>query len=1282
MSQPYSYRPNMNRNVTRKWAEARQVDYAGDDWGDEDNDDGYGEPAHPPLSQERRSFTNPAPVNTSHRLSFDHGQEQRVFSASAAQPQQNFPPPQPAPLSQPRSYSQQPAYGQPNAAAEQAPRQSSDTFRRDAARPDSRGSNTSARQYPPRKASLGQSDFPDYTRSQPPPPVPAPAPANGPETAPGATPRIITPSEIYRRHAEEERKRSQDSSRPSMDSISRDASDGTPKQSIDIESSRKRQPALDTVAERRSEYLESPTRTPIAPIGAEAQTHAAPKPIHPIDTGMLDRFPSASSRYTDRADPVSASTIDSRFPSRNVSQTDPHSYGQAQPSGLPQIPRVPTFGSDLFSNDNTADNRDATRLSDHAPPVPPKDNGESSLQHQPSHGYRTMVSDVFHSETQGRDSPARTDDSIHRSNTTSTSEISPIVSKPAEPQWDRGLAENVKRANEHEASRSNQDQDDFIPPRRIGTNRKDSPSPARRPLSVEAPAIPEPQSAISMAHDSPAATQDTARAAQLIRPGPAVLVHSRGNSGDSIHANVPRAATGVAGPSLRNQESYTSELSERSNQRTASEEWAQWSAAQREAHARHGIQDSNPATPGPDSSGMSSPALPFDSLDKNVQPTKLNTRNENTKLSAANTGLPWQRPQVTRDESFRPVLPGGWESSASIQKATIPEPTGLLPPRPGFGTAGFRNDSTESIPTATAPRSANWKSEYTGIQAQAFAAASAAGDALAGIFNGPSLTSRGGDSEVSSITDSDDQNLSTRRDPSLFTRDFAASTPDSERAAFLDSSAARDFASTKQETPEASQVTPKARQEPFAGASKLAPLTTSHSDLKGAGTDSPTKESERWWSDDEDAAAPAPLRTSRMSAIEPTRPRIAHSDSDEPDADQLHSDIVQSLTPKSSSIAEPVKQESGRVSPLRQEVLKSTSPPFAAAALAMSPARALQEQNSWKPLSAPQSKAVSPEAEKLPVLGVTPSQGEISGGNEQAPVSTQPGRDRPAGATVPSTGSGATKSWSGTPHQELGPPAPKSFTIHDDVPTLPPLTIGTAEISETTKSAPVATSDKSTPLPVTAQYPSRVRTNEATMISDDKAHLHDSTPLGQAQRALVKELPNPITSSSAIVERSSTPTRNQDLPAAVTPQSTKGIQPPFNSDPGRSFPGDQVPFSQIASMGSAQQRIKAYNDNRDAYTQPVGHLENWLSFMNTPEHADAFAAKPLTSTSYAPPTSRHQQRDSIGVPGGTKQIQEDGKRLLASASKYGSKAGVLGKGLFSKGKEKLRTVSAGQKVAR
>lgn len=99
-----SYQTNVNRQKTRKWAEAKPVDYGGDDWGDDDEYD----PPPPPISkptglrQQGKSAANspvvdkkygelpplPGASNPRPRAnSFDADDEKRDFSSSTHQPQ-------------------------------------------------------------------------------------------------------------------------------------------------------------------------------------------------------------------------------------------------------------------------------------------------------------------------------------------------------------------------------------------------------------------------------------------------------------------------------------------------------------------------------------------------------------------------------------------------------------------------------------------------------------------------------------------------------------------------------------------------------------------------------------------------------------------------------------------------------------------------------------------------------------------------------------------------------------------------------------------------------------------------------------------------------------------------------------------------------------------------------------------------------------------------------------------------------------------------------------------
>lgn len=1347
----------MNRNITRKWAEARQVDYDGDDWGADPYDDDEAEPTQPTLSQGGRSFTNPPSLNTSHRLSFDQGAEQRVFSANAAGSHPGFPPaiqpvasqfspsqptyshgpfhsrnPEPAERTSTDSSRRnnnlpsdlgtsamgarafppaQPTFSQnqyQQRAVEPAERTSIDSQRRGDPSFTATGPNPAARAFPPRKSSLSQSDAPGFSVAQPSQPA---------QTEEKPVP-FIRPADIYKRMEEEREKErlSQDSSRPSLDSVQRAGNDASSKQSVE-EPSRRLRTDLDTVPERKSEYGMEDLVTP--PITSQTTTRKdSPSRLDPEDP-YEGSSRSALPLYPDRPDPVTMAPEHSQQESKIVS---------TRPS-LPEVGRLSTFGPDFFRSSGFAIDSSATSSQPtQSGQQPPRDvpTSQSSTNQMP---YQNLVHDAFQSEHNTRGSPSVTDDSLLRSDTTSTSQISPIVSRHAGSGLDRDLARNLQRPAEHEQERSaDQIVEDLGTPRRLGTNRRDSPSPARRPFSVAAPPVSEPQSAVLSPSDHDI-SKDTATEAQLIRPGPAILVHQRGASSESV-PRVGKSDTtgeGATGPTLRNQESQLSEASDSSNLRTTSEEWRDWSNQRREFNARHGFKDSNPTTPGLDS-GMSSSGQPFESLDRNVSiGATYPLSGDDKPLPAAPNQPASSRPQVGRDESFRPQLPGGWESSASIQRPAPLSTTTTNQSRPEIPATATRSESAESIPTAGAPREADWRSHYTGPQAQAFAAAQAAGSALAGIFSGPALTSRGGDSEVSSINEQYDNPTGRNRDSTLFVRDFASTT--SPPPAVPDQYATRDFANVSSPVHGTSQTTPKAAQQPFATERASTKSTSSNPRIRhltiGGRMPSPSRESEKnWWSDDDDddtaahADAPAPLRTNRTSIVDPNErrsPSLPHKSRVDSDMqDQLESDIVKSLTPKSSSIDNTNGFGLGpapRLSPTRTNHHRAGSPPFAAAALALSPGRshALQEQNTFKPLSDPDTptsqNAPGDVARDLPSkelgsssntavapAGYLPSSatGSQARSWDQNSSPADVTRDTHGAPKVPQSGHHNAKEFSIMPEAFIdSPTSPANAHDRQDHPNSRRLplpseghVVGKSHHTEETSLSPVAAAENDAPThttasqmtgPVADRETTASRSQDATSTTPAKS----ATVGGPVQQPSgpnlnVSEPARPLTPQSTSHDSVSAP--SPDAPVGI--QATRSV--PYEAN--RSFPGDKIPVEQIVGMGSARQRIQAYNENREVYAQPVGHLENWLSHMNSTEHADAFAALPRAKTEHGTPNSRHRRDDS--TPSGAKQMQEDGKKLLASASKYSAKAGVLGKGLFSKGKEKLRTVSASQKVAK
>lgn len=371
--QPVSYKTNVNRAKTRKWVEAKKNAYDGDDWGDYDEYDEYGvdttpppEPAPPanpryygqrPLyDRPSRSFTDPAqqlPLPKPRRNSFDAGEEQRSFSASvphpnpayAQQPQQLQPPPvQTSDRSSPQNQSFSPGTVPP----QQQSHGSAD--------PADVHSSPSTTQFPPRKSSIGQGS------AQPGPidfiPI-ATAPRERTSSQDKPLP-FIRPADIYKRVEEERRRESMDSqTRPSLDSPSSRPNE-EPMSPID----RRNLHPLETVAERKSEYL------PDLDIGAQQQDdqNSQARPQH-------ERVPSA-------------------------------------------LKGIPTFDNEFWSSG----------------PDLQSDSHASVVSPTQDQGLRSVVDQAFTRSDDQRSVPPTpiskdSDSDLNRSNTGSTSGISPIMSR-------------------------------------------------------------------------------------------------------------------------------------------------------------------------------------------------------------------------------------------------------------------------------------------------------------------------------------------------------------------------------------------------------------------------------------------------------------------------------------------------------------------------------------------------------------------------------------------------------------------------------------------------------------------------------------------------------------------------------------------------------------------------------------------------------------------------------------------------------------------------------------
>lgn len=1368
-----AYKTNVGRSVTKKWKDANQINYDGDDWGDDD--DGYDDspvpapvsadnPRHPAWDrQSNRSLTNPIPPphapppapsqNYNQRPSFDRGSdERRHFSTGTGtssgfdsaypstqrdpfpEPQHDYDTPAPAyrdqpplrlntqgqpppnafrpgsrgrqyppyndaPLSAPGIFSQQ--QRRSGSSGRPAP---GEIFQRHESpmRPESRGSNTSARHFPPRKASLGQPS-PDFSRpvndpvttSSPIASSPAPAPDDRP------IPAFIRPSDIYKRMPEEMEKAraSQESSRPSIDSASSRpqpetldskpiSSDTRDAPAEDSDSSRRLKSTLDPVPERKSEYgldnLLNPSSTQAAPAMVDSPTEVT-------EAGVARHPTNASSVYTDRPDPVSASTV-----SRNQSMHEgipEETITNRMSYGLPAIGRMSSFGMDLSSlgpslpdaSPHVPPPPPPPSLPPPPPPVPKKDDsavdraavqsGTQSLQHQPSSGYRSMVQQAFDdSQKDASFSPTSTTNSVFRSNSTSTSEISPIISHkphslatsstaqgtytviPEEPfQSDsrRNTTETVR------AETSSKPQDSVSPPVSVrpAFSRVDTPptqdiSPAKKPTNIESPIHPEPERASVVDELLAAPAKDETR------------------------PNEPSASTGKALPPVPPPQTENAPATER----TTSEEWKEWQAQRRQFNAQAGFQDSGPATPhipspvpraeSPPKGTVKDIAGKLESNSGRSSPSNINVTSP---LSTPAIAAPTRPAPETRQDSFRPAIPGGWQSytSTATSDSMKTQPTdSLTRPSP---LAAHRSETTESIPTAKAPaREAN-----DGITKTAFAAAATAGTALASAFVGQPEPEHAAASKSPTRSEVSSENE----------WDASSSDNEDELPAGPRNQAShhgRSISPVRPTTP------PTLAEKPIVAASTPSSIAT-------------TSESDRHRSEPIDY--PAPLRTSRIldssHMSRPPIPNVALSTtSTNEDNDRLQHEIVKSLTPKSSNI-ERESVDTGPVGPPKAEsdssayarpdtVQKLEQPPSANRAdqIPLSSPAPITTSNEPPPSSSAQ---VAPSAQR-PHLQQRFSWETAS---DKTPPTTTPKQLSPAPTSSPDTIREVIQPVSSISNPP-GRSGPFDRSTGQQITTSerPPIPLGlnqpTLRQSDglqqpLPQSGPLSNQQAASALPSigTSSRPQHQFTGgQQSAGQTESPKLHQYPESDSAQPQLFKGQPS--TNFQSLQEHQTAQRSPTTAMPPMSPVSNVGTNEFSTMPPQRQQPTiDPTSFRSIMALSTPHERILAFNESRQAHATSDGQLEGWLSSLNTPEHSDVFALNGRVSHDATEIASAHKPspRRTLTESVGSRHIQGDGKKLMAKAGKFGGKAGIAAKGLFAKGKEKMRNASSGEKVA-
>lgn len=406
---PISFKTNVNRNKTQKWQQAKTYNYDGDDWGGYDPYDeyAYDDAPPPPMPQQQQQppsqqYGQPMGYGRppSRKHSFDQEDERRNFSAGPVM------------------------YGAGSRSSGSPARSNVSGGEYNDGRPRSRPRDfTNPEQVPPplaMRGSPGPAGFPprkSSVSSGSPAPEVAPMPAKKEEKE-LPIPPMIRPSDIYKRmEAEREKERqSQEGSRPSMDSLQKEAQQqGRP---------------LSSVQEDFGE-----------PAGKSAGAPMLPSMRNMIDIGTSFLHGSSEAEKTTRApagkDPA-AEILAERTDTRARPGTDPASEILAERTSTRAQPGADPAAEILAE-------RSATRAmpgSDPAADILAERGHNQSIDEPESgveHHYRSMVDQAFDYDSAQNSASLSRDSSVYsqsvggagvsRNSSNATSGISPIMSR-------------------------------------------------------------------------------------------------------------------------------------------------------------------------------------------------------------------------------------------------------------------------------------------------------------------------------------------------------------------------------------------------------------------------------------------------------------------------------------------------------------------------------------------------------------------------------------------------------------------------------------------------------------------------------------------------------------------------------------------------------------------------------------------------------------------------------------------------------------------------------------
>ena len=1113
---------------------------------------------------------------------------------------------------------------------------------------------------------------------------------------------FVRPADIYKR-IEEERireRQSQDSSRPSIDALNRAADRPIPDARRDGESYQRVNPTPNPVTERKNdlgfENLNDSGQGPPGPMGQKLRTTSKTFEIKkPSQTSSSQ--PSSLSPELMLPDPTRLSGFGEGF-GESFMDSDGAFGGLARGS-------IPT-----------------TLVEE--PSVNPKPSGwtneDQGLQHQPSKGFTSAVHQAFDTaQDQVPPTPSSTaDSSIGRSASGGTSAVSPIMSRgPSAVDRDRG----GELPSIDDVTTPTQDQE-AVDAGKLPTSNRNSHLFAQHAKDPEPPEdyVEEPPPGFKMGHrrdsgtpspdNSPARTPALASTSHLRHPEAVDLAETTPTPTDSV----PSASNSVRESDYSTKDDGDS-ISKASSTLTKHDT------------ARRSYVDS-PSSPAhsflrqrTDSAGSGRVKDLAGKFEGNSRPES-RTSNTTPRASILGPGAyvtneaVMSRPQNDRMESFRPHLPGGWESSTSIaptsaasQESNWNVPRPLVQP-PATSNRTSRNPSPGSRERRSADNAggssrhpfAEAGSALAGGPIAAYRthessnAKGVSGDPPMGVQEGSAADTRSLEShqvepnvpsDTSPTIDGDATNpahsgpLNYR--PTQDVSSAAVSLPRQPDSlpALSTNVQPRQYESDRLRREIVKELSPGVASEP----------TTAESD-------SPHQASSRYTTNES-------LKSSDVTpgALPSDYDSYWNEDSDEASSGSSHrqGQPLQTTGLENTRAGPAIDQPSIGVA---NQQSKSAVPQPGSQQKQKKP-HVLAHRFSWEqPLADLDSptepaKAESNPKERQPEIGPTSSFLESQVYPEKRAPATQ------ADSRIPT-----------------GPPEHQKDVNQLPISSLPP-PVGHPSPSLDSRSPYDGGIETEKELP---SYPAALDTGIRK--PDESVATDPHQVVGQTPAALWHQEQNAQPNREPSIDRDvpTTPLSSHE-PPQTTPGPPQNHLPPAAPVTQAKFPA----FREITALKSPAERIRAFNDTREQFANMNTGLQHWLALtsMSLSEHEDviknggmtgAFRAGHkasqsksklgglMTAQNSQPYYQQYldatpQSGNSASAPGGappgqssppqgfptsagssgkisSQQVQAKSKELLQSAGKYGGKANVAAKGLFSKGKSKLRDASGGKKV--